>query len=957
MAPLHSNAEHLTRTLHKPASGMRRGVQHGAFRGTGPVNDDCAGAILLTPSTSCNLTVTDVAGATQSLAAITCNTYTGVADNDVWFKFVATSASHNIMVTGSADFDAVVDLRSGACNGTNIACADATVEGETETINATGLTIGVTYYVRVYDYYSGDPTTTDVSICVTTPGAAPPNDLCSGVSFTSLPVGGAVDFTGDNTGATIAGDYGPGSGLEALGLASVWHGFTIASCANVTVTYCGLNPAWGDVWIVLSTGCPADDNNVVFNTDFNDTDCGDGNFTINYVNLPAGNYYLPVMLDPALDAEGPYTVHVSATACGAGPANDDCVNAIPLTPSTNCVPVAGDVQGATQSLPAITCNGFLGNANDDVWYSFVATATSHIVHVDGADTLDAVVELLTGTCGSLTSLDCADATLGGDVEEINATGLTIGQTYYVRVYDWYTGYPIASTFTICILTSGGGTPVNDQCGGIPTPLLNVGGSLNFSGTTSGATTTNDAVPLSDMDDGIPKVWHAFTLNGCADVTVDYCGTTPAFDQVYIVVTACPASTFTAGTYDFTTCVDGNATIHFTALPAGTYYLPVGLFGAGSTGSYQMTVTATACATAPPNDDCAGAIPLTPAGTCVPVAGDVQGATESLPAITCNGFLGNANDDVWYSFVATATTHIVHVDGADTLDAVVEILAGTCGNLTSLDCADATLGGGVEEINASGLTIGQTYYVRVYDWYGGYPIASTFTICILTPGAGPANDECANAITLPINLPADCPANAVTGDNTNSTVTLDDPDCDATTDGYQDVWYTFNSLGNTAVTVTLDWGTATDLFIEVLDACNGNSVFCDVGTASPYTVNVTPNTDYVVRVFSNNQYGVGGVFTICLSGAISTAVGTQVGATWSVFPNPNEGRFSLRYAGPSGDAIIDLFDATGRGVYHARTFLNDGGTYAVTPASGLAKGAYTLRVTTVGSTLEERIMVR
>lgn len=911
----------------------------------------------MTPAATCNAVTADVAGATQSIAAITCNSYTGVADNDVWFKFVATAASHTIYVTGSANFDAVVDLRSGACNGTNIGCSDATLEAGTETIAASGLTIGATYYIRVYDYYSGDPTTTTFTICVTAPSAAPPNDSCSGVGFTPLAVGNTLTFTGDNTGATITGDYGPGSQLEALGLASVWHGFSLSSCADVTVTYCGQNPAWGDIWIVLSTGCPADDNNVVISTDYNDTDCGDGNFTVHYVGLQAGSYYMPVMLDPAFDAEGPYSIHVSAAACGAGPANDDCANAIPLTPSTSCVPVAGSVQGATQSMPAITCNGFLGNANDDVWYSFVATATSHTVHVDGADTLDAVVELLTGTCGNLTSLDCADATLGGGVEEIAATGLTIGQTYYVRVYDWYAGYPLAPDFTICILAAGGGTPVNDQCGGIPTPTLNVGGSLNFSGTTVGATTTNDAVPGSDMDDGIPKVWHAFTLNDCADVTVSYCGTTPAFDQVYIVWTACPASTYTVGTYDFTTCVDGNATVRFTSLPAGTYYLPIGQFGAGSTGPYQITVSATACAGAPANDDCAGAIPLTPAGSCVPVQGDVQGATQSMPAITCNGFLGNANDDVWYSFVATATAHTVHVDGADTLDAVVELLTGTCGNLTSLDCADATLGGGVEEIAATGLTIGQTYYVRVYDWYGGYPIASTFTICILTPGAPPANDECANALPLPINLPADCPANASIGDNTNATVTFDDPACDATTAGYQDVWYTFNSLGNTMVTITLDWGTATDLFVEVLDACAGTSVFCDVMNASPYMVAVDPNTDYVVRAYSNNDFGNGGVFSICLSGAISTSVLDPIATEWTVFPNPNNGRFTIQYAGEPGKVEIDVFDATGRTVHHEETDLESGEQHQLDLAGQLAKGAYTLRLVTGGSSMEQRLMVR
>ncbi|MCB9193815.1 MAG: hypothetical protein H6597_04710 [Flavobacteriales bacterium] len=497
---------------------------------------------------------------------------------------------------------------------------------------------------------------TTFTICVTAPSAAPPNDSCSGVGFTPLAVGNTLTFTGDNTGATITGDYGPGSQLEALGLASVWHGFSLSSCADVTVTYCGQNPAWGDIWIVLSTGCPADDNNVVISTDYNDTDCGDGNFTVHYVGLQAGSYYMPVMLDPAFDAEGPYSIHVSAAACGAGPANDDCANAIPLTPSTSCVPVAGSVQGATQSMPAITCNGFLGNANDDVWYSFVATATSHTVHVDGADTLDAVVELLTGTCGNLTSLDCADATLGGGVEEIAATGLTIGQTYYVRVYDWYAGYPLAPDFTICILAAGGGTPVNDQCGGIPTPTLNVGGSLNFSGTTVGATTTNDAVPGSDMDDGIPRCGMRSRMI-CADVTVSYCGTTPPSNQVYIVWTASGLH-IRGGTYDFTTCVDG-VTVRFTSLPAGDTIFPLAS-SARSTGPTRSPYRRRPAWVRRPMMTAPGPFPLTGVRPLMPVQGHL-GATQSMPA-SHQRFPQKCNDDdVWYSFVATATAHTVHMD--------------------------------------------------------------------------------------------------------------------------------------------------------------------------------------------------------------------------------------------------------------------------------------------------------
>ena len=115
-------------------------------------NDDCPNAVTLIQTATCNPTNGTTVDATQSISPITCAGYTANSANDVWYKFVATSATPDITVTGSSSFDAVVDLRSGICNGTNINCANAVGTGGIETINASGLSIGSTYYIRVYSY-------------------------------------------------------------------------------------------------------------------------------------------------------------------------------------------------------------------------------------------------------------------------------------------------------------------------------------------------------------------------------------------------------------------------------------------------------------------------------------------------------------------------------------------------------------------------------------------------------------------------------------------------------------------------------------------------------------------------------------------------------------------------------------------------------------------------------------
>ncbi|MCB0765271.1 MAG: T9SS type A sorting domain-containing protein, partial [Flavobacteriales bacterium] len=134
------------------------------------------------------------------------------------------------------------------------------------------------------------------------------------------------------------------------------------------------------------------------------------------------------------------------------------------------------------------------------------------------------------------------------------------------------------------------------------------------------------------------------------------------------------------------------------------------------------------------------------------------------------------------------------------------------------------------------------------------------------GCPPANDACSAATPLAVQLPENCPAAATVGDNTFAVEEGDGPSCDPTTAGYTDVWYTFNSGANTEVTISLDPGTMTSWGLVVLDACNGNEVLCEVEGVDPLVVATTVDTEYRVRVYTNTQFGTGGVFAICVSGA-------------------------------------------------------------------------------------------
>ena len=119
------------------------------------------------------------------------------------------------------------------------------------------------------------------------------------------------------------------------------------------------------------------------------------------------------------------------------PFNDNC-NGIPtiLQPGSS---LDGSALAATNSAVAVGSCG--GVADDDVWYTFNALYSYHTLTLSniGADlnASGARMQLFSGSCGSLTAV--AGSSCSGTTNIINATGLTVGNPYFVRVYGAGTG--------------------------------------------------------------------------------------------------------------------------------------------------------------------------------------------------------------------------------------------------------------------------------------------------------------------------------------------------------------------------------------------------------------------------------------------------------------------------------------------------------------------------------------
>ena len=160
-----------------------------------------------------------------------------------------------------------------------------------------------------------------------------------------------------------------------------------------------------------------------------------------------------------------------------------------------------------------------------------------------------------------------------------------------------------------------------------------------------------------------------------------------------------------------------------------------VLGADSSATSCAATNATSFTTqaAPPppaNDNCSGAIALTPGAT---VNGTSVSATQSLAPSTCTGFASSTALDVWYRATALSNgTFTVSVSSTSGFDAVLGIYHGSCGALVFDTCRDNTATNGTEAITFTSAVAGTNYYIRVYRYNNGVDSSGTFTIIATGP---------------------------------------------------------------------------------------------------------------------------------------------------------------------------------------------------------------------------------
>ena len=814
-----------------------------------PPNDACAGAALLPvePAAQCSAPpVGSTAYATLNPAPI-CPNCPPYLHNDVWYSFTATQALQVVALSevktfSQPDADAIyVETFTGDCATPTSLYRDTAFTGQ-GSIFFTDLTVGQDYRLRLYG--NTDAVAVQFNLCVTAP-PLPVNDECAGAI--SLVPAGALDCQAPLNGSLL-GALADGADCQGNAVRDVWYQFTATSPAHRLA----LTPATNDRYGFEVYG--GNDCNGLTSLTCNGSD----HLARTLSGLTVGATYFLRVFSPTVQH---FDFQICLLTLPAPPANDDCAGAIPLAVSTDftCDQLLdGSTLGATSS--AMNCGGTTNT--HDVWFSFVAAGASqrliltHKQDIFGNNSQYAF-EAYTGNCGQLTSLACGHLA-PYYTDEMLLGGLTVGATYFVRVYSLEGSN---HAFSLCLQTLPP-PPANLDCAhaevltSMPLP-----GCLN---PTLGNTLGVVAVETSDCGDLAKSLWYQFTAVSPTEV-LEVSNVQSLF-QHYGSQLALYEGT-ACGSLTLVRCYYVPQKIYLNNLtPGKTYYLRW-VSNHYSAHTFQICLNHYA---PPANDACAGALPLIVHGnmTCYyPTVGTTAGATAELPDACQTGA------DVWFRFTAIQATQQIEVSNVQAIGdqnfmyLQAELLAGSCGNLSSLYCWPASLTVPSFTQMLGDLTPGQTYYLRLTSIED---IPVRFEVCVLTPPTPPVNDNCINATVLAAETVGNC--TPIIGSTENASPTPGLPLPPPSTGG--DTWYSFvanepNQDVSIGYVIGYGWPYGDGAIVEAFGSACGqfNSLAKQtIEYAGALHLNsLTPGTTYYVRIIAEDAAYIG--FSICISAPV------------------------------------------------------------------------------------------
>jgi len=384
-------------------------------------------------------------------------------------------------------------------------------------------------------------------------------------------------------------------------------------------------------------------------------------------------------------------------------------------------------------------------------------------------------------------------------------------------------------------------PANDLCANA-TPLPC--GTTNLAGSTIATTNIANVSGCSMSNYG---VWYTFAGDG-QQTTIT---TNPAFDIKLSV------STGTCGSLTNIVCTDtAPETATFTTVNGTTYYVYVAHWS--TFGTTTGTFTISRSCTAPPPDPCSSITNIAACGTTI---NKTIASGNGVYSPSACGWI-TPGREVIYSFTpATTGVYFINQTSSYTFIDYQFMAASTGCGPTGWTCIDDLFGSSISPGFA--LTAGIQYYILLDP---ESTVGGNISFIISCPLPPISNDECAGAISLPVN--SLCSYGTYTNTGATASTGMTAPGCANYTGG--DVWFSAVVPATGEITVDLQGGGITDSGLAIYSGTCGALALLDCdddssinGAMSSLTrTGLTPGQIIFIRVWGYG--GSTGSFGICVS---------------------------------------------------------------------------------------------
>ncbi len=667
----------------------------------------------------------------------------------------------------------------------------------------------------------------------------------------------------------------------AQGVGTTWFRF-VPTSATVEVSLCNPGTLVTDTLLAIYTG-PCNQLVEVACNDDGGAGCGPIGWVSRIATdaiIPGQEYFIQVASWDA-DNRGPMELTI---ACAPSDA-DECATA----PLLGCdVSVTYEALAYTFSFedPIAACD-LASDLISTVWFSFVALSPDVRVSTCNPSTelLQTVLTVFQGPCGALTEIACnndggiSGCGFTGRLSSLTLSGLTVGQTYTVRVdaYDSLFDPGDNVTFSIDCLTELDDVEFPRQLG--------CGESITFDN--SALVTTASDPPFSchvaGPQQGFFTAWFAFTPS-LPDATISLCNPGTTVNDTLLAVYA-PSGLEIACNDDAGGGECGpsgwrSALTVSDLVPGDTYLIQAAGWNPDQSGIIEITLdcfdfTCDCPAGATPENepDCGNPVDTTNAGCTVvpPVFSPILCGQTVCGTVARAGGFGPRDTD-WYEVVTTNTTTLTWVVASEhplVLGFVSGSGSGDCAQVGDLDPFGFT----DDACTPFSVTVPDLPPGRYWWFVGPFGLdpvtcGTTYTAtligdaCVREPF-----DDCSQALSLSCGT-------SFTFNNTAMTTAPDDPafSCHVlgSQQGFYAAWFRFLATGTQADVSLCNPGTLiSDTLLAVYSgscgaftelACNDDGLLTGCGPSgwqSRLTVTgLTPGRMYSVQAagWSTSQQG-------------------------------------------------------------------------------------------------------